>query len=318
MSQTLISLITGIVLVLMLFVVGGVLTWVERRLLGLWQDRYGPNRAGPGGVLQIFADILKLLTKEDWIPKFADRPVFVLAPIIMVIAVALGFAVVVFTPHIYVVDLNIGLLFFLAMSSMAVYGIALAGWASNNKYSLIGGIRAVAQMISYEVFMGIALMGVVIISGSFSLGEIVRAQRGLWYIVFQPIGFVIFLIAGLAETRRVPFDIPEAETEIVAGFHTEYSGMKFALFFLSEYMGMSLNAALIVVLYFGGWLGPVLPPIVWFVLKMAVVIAFFILVRASLPRYRYDQLMDLGWKILLPLSLANLVVTGAVVLLVGK
>jgi len=318
MSQTLISLITGVVLVLMLFIVGGVLTWVERRLLGLWQDRYGPNRAGPGGVLQVFADILKLLTKEDWIPKFADRPVFVLAPIIMVVAVALGFAVVVFTPHIYVVDLNIGLLFFLAMSSMAVYGIALAGWASNNKYSLIGGIRAVAQMISYEVFMGIALMGVVIISGSFSLGDIVRAQHGLWYIVFQPVGFVIFLIAGLAETRRVPFDIPEAETEIVAGFHTEYSGMKFALFFLSEYMGMSLNAALIVVLYFGGWLGPVLPPIVWFVVKMGIVIAFFILVRAALPRYRYDQLMDLGWKILLPLSLANLVVTGAVVLLVGK
>jgi len=318
MSQTLISLITGVVLVLMLFIVGGVLTWVERRLLGLWQDRYGPNRAGPGGVLQVFADILKLLTKEDWIPKFADRPVFVLAPIIMVVAVALGFAVVVFTPHIYVVDLNIGLLFFLAMSSMAVYGIALAGWASNNKYSLIGGIRAVAQMISYEVFMGIALMGVVIISGSFSLGDIVRAQHGLWYIFFQPVGFVIFLIAGLAETRRVPFDIPEAETEIVAGFHTEYSGMKFALFFLSEYMGMSLNAALIVVLYFGGWLGPVLPPIVWFVVKMGIVIAFFILVRAALPRYRYDQLMDLGWKILLPLSLANLVVTGAVVLLVGK
>jgi len=318
MSQTLISLITGIVLVVMLFVVGGVLTWVERRLLGLWQDRYGPNRAGPGGVLQVFADILKLLTKEDWIPKFADRPVFVLAPIVMVISVALGFAVIVFTPHIYVVDLNIGLLFFLAMSSMAVYGVALAGWASNNKYSLIGGIRAVAQMISYEVFMGIALMGVVIIAGSFSLGDIVRAQRGLWYIVFQPVGFVIFLIAGLAETRRVPFDIPEAETEIVAGFHTEYSGMKFALFFLSEYMGMSLNAALIVVLYFGGWLGPFLPPIVWFVIKIGIVIAFFILVRAALPRYRYDQLMDLGWKILLPLSLANLVVTGAVVLLVGK
>lgn len=318
MSQAIISLITGIVLVLMLFLIGGVLTWVERRLLGVWQDRYGPNRAGPGGVFQVVADILKLLTKEDWIPKFADRPVFVLAPIVMVVAVALGFAVVVFTPHIYVVDLNIGLLFFLAMSSMAVYGVALAGWASNNKYSLIGGIRAVAQMISYEVFMGIALMGVVIIAGSFSLGDIVRAQRGLWYILYQPVGFVIFLIAGLAETRRVPFDIPEAETEIVAGFHTEYSGMKFALFFLSEYMGMSLNAALIVVLYFGGWLGPVLPPIVWFIIKMVIVIGFFILVRAALPRYRYDQLMDLGWKILLPLSLANLIATGAVVLLVGK
>lgn len=318
MSQTIISLITAIVLVVALFLIGGVLTWVERRLLGIWQDRYGPNRAGPGGILQVFADIIKLLTKEDWIPKFADRGVFVLAPIIMVLAVALGFSVIVYSPRIFVVDLNVGLLFFLAMSSMAVYGIALAGWASNNKYSLIGGIRAVAQMISYEVFMGIALMGVVIISGTFSLGQIVEHQRGLWYVLLQPIGLVIFIIAGLAETRRVPFDIPEAETEIVAGFHTEYSGMKFALFFLSEYMGVALNSALIVALYLGGWLGPWLPPIIWFAIKTAVVIVFFILVRAALPRYRYDQLMDLGWKVLLPLSLANLVATGGVVLWIGK
>lgn len=312
------SVVLIIVLLVLLLFIGGILTWVERRMLGLWQDRYGPNRAGPFGMFQIVADILKLFTKEDWIPEFADRPVFVLAPAIMLVAVVAPFAVIVFAPGILVVDLNIGLLFFLAMSSMAVYGVALAGWASNNKYALIGGVRAVAQMISYEVFMGISLMGVVIISGSFSLGDIVEAQSKMWYFVYQPVGLVIFLIAGLAETRRLPFDIPEADSEIIAGFHTEYSGMKFAIFFLSEYIGMALISALIVVLFFGGWKGPFLPPIIWFVVKTAIVIAFFILVRGSLPRYRYDQLMELGWKVLLPLTLANLLVTGAVVLAIGK
>ncbi len=312
------SVVLCIVLLVILMIVGGLLTWVERRLLGLWQDRYGPNRAGPFGVFQIFADILKLLTKEDWIPEFADKPVFVLAPAIMLVAVVAPFAVIVFAPGILITDLNIGLLFFLAMSSMTVYGVALAGWASNNKYALIGGIRAVAQMISYEVFMGLSLMGVVIIAGTFSLGEIVERQQSVWYFAYQPVGLIIFLIAGLAETRRLPFDLPEADSEIVAGFHTEYSGMKFAVFFLSEYVGMTLISALIVVLFFGGWMGPFLPPILWFVVKTAVLIAFFILVRAALPRYRYDQLMELGWKGLLPLTLLNLLATGAVVLAIGK
>jgi NADH-quinone oxidoreductase subunit H len=312
------TLLIIIVILIVLVILGGMLTWVERRLLGIWQDRLGPNRAGPLGFFQWVADVLKILTKEDWVPRFSDKWVFILAPAIMLVAVVMSFAVIVYAPGIYVADLNIGLLFFLAMSSMTVYGVALGGWASNNKYALIGTLRAVGQMVSYEVFMGLSLMGVVIMAGSFSLGDIVRAQKGMWYCVPQVVGLVIFLIAGLAETRRIPFDLPEADAEIVAGFHTEYSGMKFALFFLSEYIGMTLISALIVVLFFGGWLGPVLPPFLWFVVKTALLVVFFILVRGALPRYRYDQLMSIGWKVLLPLTLLNLVVTGGVVLAVGK
>jgi len=312
------TLLIIVVILIVLVILGGMLTWVERRLLGIWQDRLGPNRAGPFGFFQWVADVLKILTKEDWVPRFADKWVFILAPAIMLIAVVMSFAVIVYAPGIFVADLNIGLLFFLAMSSMTVYGVALGGWASNNKYALIGTLRAVGQMVSYEVFMGLSLMGVVIMAGSFSLGDIVRAQKGMWYCVPQVVGLVIFLIAGLAETRRIPFDLPEADAEIVAGFHTEYSGMKFALFFLSEYIGMTLISALIVVLFFGGWLGPWLPPFLWFVVKTALLIVFFILVRGALPRYRYDQLMSIGWKVLLPLTLLNLVVTGGVVLAVGK
>jgi NADH-quinone oxidoreductase subunit H len=274
-----------------------VLVWTERRLLGLFQDRWGPNRVGPLGLLQPFVDVLKILTKEDWIPPFADKPVFVLAPAIILVATLMSFAVVVFAPGIAVADLNIGLLFFLAMSSMSVYGVAFAGWSSNNKYSLMGGLRAAAQMLSYEVFMGLSLMGVVMLSGSFSLGHIVEAQKGLWFCVPQFAGFVVFFIAGLAESRRIPFDLPEAEAELVAGYHAEYSGMKFAMFFL------------------GGWLGPVLPPIVWFFLKVMFFVCMFILLRATLPRPRYDQLMAFGWKVMLPLSLLNLLVTGAILLL---
>lgn len=313
MSPALTGIIVIVVLLVALVISGGMLTWIERRLLGVWQDRYGPNRAGPFGILQFAADVLKILFKEDWVPEYSDRPVFILAPAIMFVAVAMAFAVIVYAPGIDVIDMNIGLLFFLAMSSVSVYGVALAGWASNNKYALIGSIRAVAQMVSYEVFMGLSLMGVVILAGSFSLGDIVRAQRGLWYCVTQPVGLVVFLIAGLAETKRVPFDIPEADSEIIAGFHTEYSGMKFALFFLSEYVGMTLISALITVLFFGGWLGPWLPPIVWFLVKVALLNIFFILIRAALPRYRYDQLMSLGWKILLPITLLNTIVTGGIV-----
>ena len=256
------AVVVGVLAVLM--GLASLTVWLERRLLALWQDRYGPNRVGPFGLLQIVADMLKMFFKEDWIPPFADKPVFVIAPAIIVAAVLMSFAVVPFAPGIQVVDLNIGLLFILGMSSISVYSIALAGWSSNNKYALMGGLRAVAQMLSYEVFMGLSLMGVVMLSGSFSLREIVEAQQGLWYCVPQFAGLVVFLIAGFAEARRIPFDIPEAETELVAGYHTEYSSMKFGLFFVGEYLGVILISALTVTLFFGGWLGPVLPGVVWF------------------------------------------------------
>jgi NADH-quinone oxidoreductase subunit H len=307
-------LIIGGVLFVMLNVAAA-LIWVERRMLALWQDRYGPNRAGPFGILIVAADSIKLFFKQDWVPPFADKPVFVLAPAIVVISVLLSFVVIPFAPGIIVADLNIGLLFFLAMSSMGAYSIILGGWSSNNKYSLLGAMRGAAQMISYEVFMGLALMGVVLMAGSFNLREIVEAQQGLWFFIPQILGFIIFFIAGIAETHRLPFDIPEAESELIAGFHSEYSGMKFGMFFIGEYMGITLISCMLVTLYFGGWLGPdFLPPIVWFIIKVVAFLMIFILLRASMPRPRYDQLMEYGWKVLLPLTLVNLMVTAAVVL----
>ena len=290
------------------------LIWLERRLLALWQDRYGPNRVGPFGLLQVVADGVKIFMKEDWIPPFADKPVFILAPAIIMLTALLSFAVLPVAPGIIISDLNIGLLFVLALSSLGVYSVVLAGWSSNNKYALLGGMRAAAQMISYEVFMGLSLMGVVLQAGSFSLPAIVDAQRELWFVIPQFLGFVLFLIAGLAETRRTPFDLPEAESELVAGYHSEYSGMKFGMFFVGEYLCVTLISAMITVLFFGGWLGPILPPIVWFLLKTLFFISCFILVRASLPRPRFDRLMSWGWKVMLPLALANLIVTGALVL----
>ena len=302
-------------------VLGGVmavapgLIWLERRLLALWQDRYGPNRAGPFGLLIVLADTLKLFFKEDWIPPFADKKVFVIAPAIVMISALMGFVIIPFAPGFMVSDINIGVLFFLAASSMGAYSIILGGWASNNKYALLGAMRGAAQMISYEVFMGLSIMGVVILSGSFSLHTIIESQAGMWYVVPQFAGFVIFLIAGIAETHRLPFDIPESESEIIAGFHSEYSGMKFGMFFVGEYVGIVLISSLTVALYFGGWLGPdFLPPAVWFILKTFAFIFLFILLRASLPRPRYDQLMDFGWKILLPITIINVMVTAAVVL----
>lgn len=306
-------IIVAAVLAIALTIASG-LIWLERRLLGLWQDRYGPNRVGPFGLLQVVADMIKVFTKEDWIPPFADKPVFIIAPALIVITVLMSFTVIPFAPGFEVVDLNIGLLFFLAMSSLGVYSVALAGWASNSKYSLLGGLRAAAQMLSYEVFMGLSLMGVVMISGSFNLRTIVEAQRDVWFCVPQFFGFVVFLIAGVAETHRLPFDLPEAESELVAGYHAEYSGMKFGMFFVGEYLGVTLISALITTLFFGGWLGPVLPPVIWFFLKTFLFIAGFILLRASLPRPRYDQLMSFGWKVMLPLALLNLIVTGAILL----
>ncbi len=307
------------IIILYLILVGVLLTaagliWLERRLLGLWQDRYGPNRAGRFGSLQVAADMIKIFTKEDWIPPFADKPVFVIAPAIIVVTTLLSFAIIPFAPGIEIVNLNIGLLFFLAMSSISVYSVALAGWASDNKYSLLGGLRAAAQMLGYEVFMGLSLAGVIMLAGSFNLREIVEAQRKVWFFIPQFPGLIIFVIAGLAETRRIPFDLPEAENELIAGFHTEYSGMKFGMFFVGEYMGVTLISALIATLFFGGWLGPLLPPLCWMIIKTFVFICGFILVRASLPRLRYDQLLSFGWKLMLPLALLNVVVTGAIIL----
>lgn len=315
MTDTIRQIIILFSILFVVLTIGSMLIWLERRLLALWQDRYGPNRVGPFGLLQVLADSIKIFAKEDWVPPFADKAVFIIAPAVIMVVVLMSFTIIPFAPGIEVVDLNIGLLFFLAMSSMGVYSVALAGWASNSKYSLLGGLRSVAQMLSYEVFMGLSLMGVVMLAGSFNLREIVEAQRGGWFIIPQFIGFVVFFIAGIAETHRLPFDLPEAESELVAGFHAEYSGMKFGMFFIGEYLAITLISALTVTLFFGGWMGPLLPPVIWFAIKTFVFICFFILLRASLPRPRYDQLMSFGWKVMLPLSLLNLVVTGWVILI---
>lgn len=316
-------------LILIAVVLGGILTvaanliWLERRLLALWQDRYGPNRVGPFGFFQTIADAIKMFLKEDWIPPFADKAVFVLAPCIINATALLSFAVIPFAPGVQVMDLGVGLLFLLAMSSLGAYSVTLAGWASNNKYALLGGLRASAQMLSYEVYMSLSLMGVVLMAGSLNLSDIVKAQEGMWFCIPQCAGMVLFFIAGIAETHRLPFDLPEAEAELVAGFHSEYSSMKFGMFFIGEYIGITLISALTVLLYFGGWSGPLfgvpenLVPFVqfgWFALKIFLVICFFILLRASMPRPRYDQLLEFGWKVMLPLSLLNLLVTGAVLL----
>jgi len=304
-----------VVLIAALSIAAG-LTWFERRLLGFFQDRLGPNRVGPAGLLQPLADTVKMFTKEDWTPPFADRNLFIAAPAIIIVSVLLAFVVVPVSDSFVIADTNIGLLFFLAMSSLGVYSVALAGWSSASKYSVIGGLRAAAQMMSYEVFMGIALAGVVLLAGSFDLNRIVEGQQGLWYVVPQFPGFIVFLLAGFAEMRRIPFDLVEAESELVAGYRTEYSGMKSGMFLVGEYLGMTLISALIVTLYFGGWQGPGLPGFLWFLIKLFIFLVFFIWVRATLPRPRYDQLMELGWKLLLPLSLLNLIVTGAIILAV--
>ena len=313
-SYVLILPLTGGTLVGVMFLV-----WWERRVLGWWQDRLGPNRVGWFGVLQGIADGIKLFTKDDWVPPFGDRALFVLAPAIIAASMLMILAVVPFTPELHVVNLNIALLWFLAMSSLAVYGVLLGGFASNNKYALLGSLRAAAQMVTYEVFMALSIMGVVIHAGSFSLVDIVVAQEDVWFLVPQFLGFVIFFIAGLAESHRLPFDLPEAEHELTAGFHTEYSGMKFAFVMCGEYVAMIATSCFITLLFLGGWHAPMfldfdfIPPLVWFGLKVVFLIHVFILLRAAIPRPRYDQLMSLGWKILLPLTLVNLLATGLIV-----
>ena len=314
-----ITAIITLAILLGMVIVAAYMIWLERRLLGLWQDRYGPNRVGPFGLGQVIADMLKIFFKEDWLPDFVDKPTFILAPMIAMSMMMLGFAVIPLSPTLGVSDLNIGLLFFLAIAGLSVYAVMLGGWSSNSKYSLLGGIRSTAQTISYEVFMGLALMGVVMQAGSFSLRDIVNAQEGMWNVLPQILGFMAWAPAALAVTHRTPFDLPEAESELVQGYHTEYSGMKFGMFMVSEYVGIVMVSGLTTTLFFGGWHGPGVEhyPILgllWFCAKTFIFMCSYILVRAALPRPRYDQIMAAGWKFMLPLTLVNLLVTAAAVL----
>jgi NADH-quinone oxidoreductase subunit H len=299
------------------------LVWLERKLLARFQIRLGPNRAGIFGLLQPIADAVKLLTKEDIIPAQADAFIFQLAPAVVAMTALLMFAVVPVGPDMVIfgravpmviTDLNVGLLYVFALSSLGVYGVALGGWSSNSKFALLGGIRGAAQMISYELALGLSLVPVVMLAGSFSLTSIVDAQARIPFVVLQPVSFIIFIISAMAESKRIPFDLPEAENELGAGFHTEYSGMRFGLFFLGEYVHIQVLGALIAVFFLGGWHGPFLPPPVWLLLKIFAVALIMIWIRGTLPRLRYDQLMALGWKVLIPASLVNIVLTGAIML----
>ena len=315
------------ILIILGFVLLGVplIVWLERKVIGHMQDRIGPERVGPFGLLQTIADGIKLFFKEDLIPSQVDKAVFFIAPGIAVVTAFVAMTVVPFgdsvtvfgrTVPLHVTDINIAILFVLGATSMGVYSIVLGGWASNSKYPLLGGLRSSAQMISYEIAQGISIVPIVMMTGSLSLVEIVKHQQTTWFVVPQFFAFLIYILCGIAETNRAPFDLPEAETELVAGFHTEYSSMKFALYFLAEYANMMVVSAVAITLFFGGWHGPVLPPVVWFLIKMFLFLFFYIWLRATFPRLRYDQLMGFGWKVLLPASLLNLAVT-AVVLTLG-
>lgn len=328
----------ALVLVVLLTVVAYVVL-VERRVAAAIQNRIGPNRVGWQGLLQPLADVIKLVMKEDIVPRQANRFIHDLAPIISITIALTTFAVIPFgntielfgeTIKLQIADVNIGILYILAMTSLGVYGVTLSGWSSNSKYSLLGGLRSSAQMLSYELSMGLSIIGVIMIAGSLQLDRIVEAQAGWkWNVVLQPVGFIIFLIASFAETNRHPFDLPEAEPELVGGYHTEYSGLKFGLFFLAEYANMVTSSALITTLFLGGWQFPYaesmgLDPmwlsilqVLTFCAKVGLLVLFFIIIRWTIPRFRYDQLMNLGWKILLPLSVLNVLVTGFVILLLG-
>jgi NADH-quinone oxidoreductase subunit H len=313
----------GLVLVGLLLL-AAYLVWVERKFLARLQIRYGPNRAGKFGLLQPIADALKLMVKEDTVPEAADRTLFLLAPAVVATSALLMFAVVPFGSHLtlwgrkiplVITDLNVGLLYVFALSSLGVYGVALGGWASNSKYSLLGGIRGAAQMISYELALGLSLVPIVMHAGSFSIVDIVNAQAKYPFILVQPFAFVIFIVSAMAESKRIPFDLPEAENELGAGYHTEYSGMRFGLFFLGEYVHMQVLGAFVAVLFLGGWRGPLLPAPVWLFIKIMLVALIMIWIRGTLPRLRYDQLMALGWKVLIPAALLNIMVTGAILLI---
>lgn len=316
-----IGLLLGFILL-----VSAYLVLAERKLLGRMQLRFGPNRAGPFGILQPVADGVKVLLKEDTVPDGADRILFLLAPSVFTLTALLIFAVVPFGEPVtlwgyeipmVIADLNVGLLYVLALSSIGVYGVVLGGWASNSKYSLLGAIRGGAQMISYELSLGLSLVPVVMLARSLSLVDIVRAQAECPFILLQPVAFLVFLVSAMAESKRIPFDLPEAENELLAGYHTEYSGMRFALFFLGEYASMFALGALLAVFFLGGWYGPVLPPFVWLAIKALLVPFFLFWTRGSLPRVRYDQLMHLCWKVLVPVALLNIVITGGFMALAG-
>jgi NADH-quinone oxidoreductase subunit H len=309
-------------------VLGGVLTafayttLLERRLLARFQLRVGPNRVGPWGLLQPLADGIKLIFKEDFRPAGADAVVYLAAPLISVVAALFVYAVIPIGPPVrlfgrevtlYIADVNIGILLVLAASSIGVYGVILGGWSSDSKYSLIGGLRSSAQVLSYELSLGLAVLGVIMAAGSLSLVDIVDAQGRGWFIARQPLAFVLFLIAAFAETNRAPFDLPESEQELIGGFQTEYGGFKFAMFYVGEYVGVITMGALVTTLFLGGWRGPFLPPVLWFLIKVFVVVCFFIWVRATLPRVRYDRLMALGWKILIPAGLLNVAATACII-----
>jgi NADH-quinone oxidoreductase subunit H len=339
-NYILIPLIKVAIILAILPLLVAALTLAERKIIAFMQVRLGPMRVGPWGLLQPIADPIKLLLKEDIIPERADRLIFILAPVICLIPAFIVLAVIPIGPTItilgkpitlYVTDLNIGVLYVLSISSVGVLGIILGGWASNSKYPLLGALRSAAQMVSYEVALGFSIIGVLMLAGTLSLVKIVEAQRnaGMWYVFLQPIGFILFFICGVAETNRAPFDLPEAESELVAGFHTEYSGFRFSLFFLAEYANMITVSAMAVTLFWGGWLRPfpnvsalafldVIPPVIWFAAKVIVFLYFYLWFRASWPRYRYDQLMKLGWQFLLPISMANVILTAILVVVFGK
>lgn len=301
-------------------------TLLERRLLARFQLRHGPNRVGPFGLFQPIADGIKLIFKENFVPAAADRFVYWLAPTISMVAALFVYAVIPIGPDIrffgttvplYVADVNVGILLVLGASSIGVYGVILGGWSSNNKYALLGCLRSGAQLISYELAIGLAVVSVVLTAGSLSLVDIVNAQQRLWFVAFQPVGFLIFFIGALAETNRAPFDLPEAEQELIAGFHTEYGGFKFAMFYAGEYVGIITMSLLVTTLFLGGWHGPLLPGPLWVAIKTFAFVCLFIWIRATMPRVRHDQLMAFGWKVLVPLGLLNVVATAVIVALVG-
>ena len=306
-----VKMVVGLIGVLAFVVFNAlILTWAERKVAGHMQRRIGPKEVGPYGLIQPIADALKLLGKEILTPRDVDKPLYYLAPMIIFVPVLVSFIVIPFGASLLVMDINVGILVILAFSSLSVFSILMAGWGSNNKYALIGAIRSIAQNIAYEIPLLLALLPIIMMTNSFSLKTIVEAQNGLWFVVYQPLAFLIYFIAGVAETNRTPFDLPEAESELVAGYHTEYSGMRFALFFLAEYTNIFIVSAVAVTFFLGGYQGPFLPGIVWFLLKSYLLVFVIMWLRWTFPRVRFDQLLNISWKALIPLAFINLLVTG--------